>query len=276
MWKSIVFICICLILLYVISMKQPTIAFVFDFDETLGNFIQFSEVCTAIESIYNIQFGPEEYAYLLKIFPHYIRDGIMPVLKSLATYRKKHGCKIVIYTNNQGGRKWVRDVSKAIGDLINEPKLFDKIIYAYKFDMGGGRTLSDSKGEMCRTSHDKRHDDLLACTRYPANTRIVFVDDMIHPHMVNPLVSYIHIGDYRWNYQRDYIVQTCKQNAVIPVGTGHDVFLMRSLIHRKASTPEQLREYKRVGTLLHRFIETYIISVKQNPPLAGGKMTRMT
>ena len=267
---------IALLLFYYVKvsslMAKPLVAFVFDFDETLGNFIQFSELCTALESMYNVEMGPEEYTYLLNIFPRYLREGILPILKILATYRKKAKCKIVIYTNNQGGRRWVHNVSTAIGNLIGEPKLFDKIIYAYKFDMGG----SDTKGETCRTSHDKRHDDFLACTPYSANTRIVFVDDMIHTKMVEPLVSYIHIGEYRWNYDRDYIVHMCKRHAVIPIGTGHDVVLSRSLSNRKTSTTEQHRHHKHVGTLLHRFIETYISVHKENiPPLAGGTMTRL-
>ena len=267
---------IALLLFYFIKVNSlmAPVAFVFDFDETLGNFIQFSELCSALETLYNMRMGSKEYVYLLNIFPRYLREGILPILKMLAAYRKKTNCKIVIYTNNQGGRKWVRDVSTAIGNLINEPKLFDKIIYAYKFDMGG--PLSDTKGETCRTSHDKRHDDFLACTRYSANTQIVFVDDMIHPKMVQPLVSYIHIGEYRWNYDRDYIVHMCKQHSVIPFHTQHSTALSRSLIRRKASTNEQYRHYKDIGTLLHRFIETYINVHKENiPPLAGGMMTRM-
>ena len=276
--RVIIAVLITLLLFYLVKVNSlmAPVAFVFDFDETLGNFIQFSELCTALETMYNMKMGTDEYVYLLNIFPRYLRQGILPILKMLATYRKKAKCKIVIYTNNQGGRKWVRDVSTAIGNLIGEPKLFDKIIYAYKFDMGG--PLSDTKGESCRTSHDKRHDDFLACTRYSANTRIVFVDDMIHTKMVHPLVSYVHIGEYRWNYDRDYIVHMCKQHAVIPIHTEHGATLSRSLIYRKASTNEQQRHYKDVGTLLHRFIETYINVYKENKsvqPLAGGMMTRM-
>ena len=236
----------------------PLTAVAFDFDETIGNFHQFSQLTTTLEAIYNDTMTVEDYAYILKqsMFPHYIRPGMLQLLKSLGK-RKRSGdrCKGLIYTNNQGGRKWVRDIARAIELLIDEPKLFDRIIYAYSF-----RGLEEA-GERCRTSHDKKHSDFLACTRYAKNTHVIFVDDLMHEHMVHPNVSYVHIAEYRWNYERNHIVDTCVRGGLVQANSPDADYLRRQINHANQTSHAKLQYHYDLTHIMSKFIDAHFDSL---------------
>jgi hypothetical protein len=241
-----------------LSNMVPLTAVAFDFDETIGNFHQFSQLTTTLETIYNDTMTVEDYAYVLKesMFPHYIRPGMLQLLKNLGK-RKRRGdrCKVLIYTNNQGGRKWVRDIARAIELLIDEPKLFDRIIYAYSF-----RGLKES-GERCRTSHDKKHSDFLACTRYAKNTHVIFVDDLMHEHMVHPNVSYIHIAEYRWNYERNHILNTCVRGKLVQANTPDATYLREQMNHANQTSHTKLQYHYDLTHILSKFIDAHFDSL---------------
>lgn len=179
---------------------RPITAVVFDFDETLGCFSQFSEVVYMLEDVYGMRLSVEDYVQLLQIFDRYIRPDIGNLLRGL--YKRRNSSrgrmKIVIYTNNMGGRKWVRMVASALEKYFGLPKLFDHIIYAYK--------VQNRVVESRRTSHDKTYSDFLACTSYGRNTKLIFVDDVMHPNLwSHPNVSYVHLADYKWSYTSNEI-----------------------------------------------------------------------
>ena len=46
--------------------------------------------------------------------------------------------------------------------------------------------------ELCRTSHDKKHDDLIRCAKIPRYSNM-FLDDQHHPLMENDNVYYINV-----------------------------------------------------------------------------------
>jgi succinyl-CoA synthetase beta subunit len=50
--------------------------------------------------------------------------------------------------------------------------------------------------EICRTTHNKTHDDFIRCTKVPANAEICFLDDIFHPGMVNENIYYINVKPY--------------------------------------------------------------------------------
>jgi len=183
-----------------VNRTKPITAVVFDFDETLGCFSQFSEVVYMLEDVYEVKLTLGDYVQLLRIFERYIRPGIGELLKGLHKRRStSHGrMKILIYTNNMGGRKWVRMVASALETYFRLPKLFDQIIYAYKVQ----NKIVESK----RTTHEKTYADFLACTSYGKNTKLIFVDDVMHPNLwSHPNVSYVHLADYKWSYTSDEI-----------------------------------------------------------------------
>lgn len=216
-----------------------TCAVVFDFDETLGCFVQFAEVIAALEAVHERSFGPEDYAAVLSssAMPRYVRPGMLSLLKELGQIKRNRAwganrCRVLIYTNNSGGRKWVRNVARALEVLIDEPGLFDRIICAYS-------TPEDGRVEKCRTSHEKKHADALACTRYSQRTRFVFVDDMMHQGMLHPNVSYVHIAPYRWSYSRAQIIHACARNRFIDASREDLTAISEFVTSRPATTPTE-------------------------------------
>lgn len=186
------------------------IVVVFDFDETLGCFQELSDLSQAIANKRRRQLEPYEHAELLYMLPHYLRPGIIEQLAWLYNMKRNEvpSLKVMIYTNNMGGRKWVRDIASALELLVHESthpsspaakrargvRLFDQIIYAYSVD---GVHL-----EKNRTSHEKKYRDFLACTRYEESTKVIFVDDVFHRGMRTPHVKYVHVPAYKWLYGR--------------------------------------------------------------------------
>ena len=59
---------------------------------------------------------------------------------------------------------------------------------------------------MCRTTHDKTHNDLIRCTKIPSNTEICFIDDMFHPKMANDNIYYINLKPYYYDLVFDDMI----------------------------------------------------------------------
>jgi hypothetical protein len=181
------------------------VAVVFDFDETLGCFQELSDLSQAIANNRRRELKPHEYADLLETLPNYMRPGIIKELGRLYHMRRTRMpfLKIMIYTNNMGGRKWVDDVSSALELLVKrevrakgaKDRLFDQIIYAY--------SVNGVHLEKKRSSHEKKYVDFLACTNYRPSTKVIFVDDILHQGMLlTPHVKYLHVPAYKWMYGR--------------------------------------------------------------------------
>jgi hypothetical protein len=66
--------------------------------------------------------------------------------------------------------------------------LIDQLIAAFK--------INGKQVEICRTTHNKTHNDLIRCTKIPANTEICFLDDVFHPGMIDDRIYYINIKPY--------------------------------------------------------------------------------
>jgi hypothetical protein len=93
----------------------------------------------------------------------------------------------MIYTNNTGPKEWARNIINYFEKKINY-KLIDQIIAAFKIN---GKQI-----EMCRTTHDKTHKDLIRCTKIPDNAEICYLDDVYYPEMSHKNVYYINIKPY--------------------------------------------------------------------------------
>ena len=117
-----------------------------------------------------------------------MRPNIINILGYLIDKRKRGTCsKIMIYTNNQGEKKWTQMICKFF-DRKLKTKTFDQIIAAFK--------VNGEKVELCRSSHDKSVSDLINCTKIPENTRICFLDDQFHSLMEHDNVYYINLKPY--------------------------------------------------------------------------------
>jgi hypothetical protein len=166
---------------------------VFDFDETLGYFVQLSIFLDCINKYLKSELKlPEltqdQFNNLLDLYPEFLRPNIIAILNYLK-YKKESKCcnKLMIYTNNQGPKKWASLIISYFETKLKH-KLFDQVISAFKIN---GKQI-----EICRTSHEKSHKDFIRCTKLPNTAEICFLDDNYYPQMSHKNVYYINIKPY--------------------------------------------------------------------------------
>jgi len=150
---------------------------VFDVDETLGAFSEFSQYCHKFTK----KITYSHFKYLLDINPIYLQPNILLVLEYIK-HRKNENCKVVMFTNNQGHPIWIQYIKLYLHEKLKF-ELFDKIVYAKKY-------------EPKRKQESKCIQDFWNCTRYPDNSKILFMDDQKHPYMLCKSVTYIVMPRY--------------------------------------------------------------------------------
>ncbi len=162
---------------------------VFDLDETLGYFTDLGMFLDCLsKTLNNRETTQEEFNQILDFYPEFIRPNIIAILNYLKTKKKSRSCiKVMIYTNNQGPKKWAEQLISYFETKINY-KLFDQIVCAFKIN---GRQI-----EMNRTTHEKTHSDFIKCTKLPKNAHICYLDDVFFPEMVDDNIYYIHLKPY--------------------------------------------------------------------------------
>lgn len=177
-------------------------AVVFDVDETLGYFTHFGVLWSSIND-YRLRLGLSVYGQkmfdsLLDHYPEYMRPNIFNIMLYLKNKKKSNpGCKIIIYTNNQGGKDWVEKIKRYIENKIHY-QLIDEIIGPYKIN----NLIYDKR----RTSRAKTHNDLIQCANIRTNTNICFIDDTEHSRMINKRVLYIKVRPYIYYMETDEII----------------------------------------------------------------------
>ena len=171
--------------------SKPYKVVVFDLDETLGCFIEVSIFWNALEYFYGHNLFNDKFFEVMDTFPEFFRPNIFNMLDFIHRKKLNKVCnKIIIYTNNQGTKGWVKMISDYFDNKLGY-KVFDNIIVAYKVN---GRQI-----EPKRTSHEKSVADLISCTGIPADSEICFVDDLYHHLMDKNNVFYIHIKPYYYS-----------------------------------------------------------------------------
>lgn len=171
--------------------SKPYKVIVFDLDETLGCFIEVSIFWNALEYFYGHNLFNDKFFEVMDTFPEFFRPNIFNMLDFIHRKKLNKVCnKIIIYTNNQGTKGWVKMISDYFDNKLGY-KVFDNIIVAYKVN---GRQI-----EPKRTSHEKSVADLISCTGIPADSEICFVDDLYHHLMDKDNVFYIHIKPYYYS-----------------------------------------------------------------------------
>ena len=163
---------------------------VFDVDETLGYFAQFGAFIDALNSYYSdfsrVVF--DNFNELLDLYPEFIRPNMIEILKYVSEKNREGACKgIIIYTNNQGARIWVANISKYFDYKVGT-QVFDQIIAAFKVN---GKIVEEG-----RTTQNKTYDDLVHVANIPKTSEICFVDDLNHAGMRHPNVLYINVKPY--------------------------------------------------------------------------------
>jgi hypothetical protein len=165
---------------------------VFDLDETLGYFTQYGIFWDSLVNYLKIknksQLTQTEFDDILDLFPECLRPNIINILTYLKSKKKTNCChKMMIYTNNTGPREWARHIISYFEKKINY-KLVDQIIAAFK--------INGKHVEICRTTQNKTHNDLVKCTKIPVDAEICFMDDSFYPEMANDNIYYINVKPY--------------------------------------------------------------------------------
>jgi len=164
---------------------------VFDLDETLGSFNEMGIFWETLEKYYGHTLVEEKLFEVMDLFQEFIRPNIFNILEYIKEKKLSGECdQVMIYTNNQGPKSWVKMISEYFNSKLDFT-IFDKIIAAFK--------VKNKIVEMCRTSHNKSVEDLIRCTKIPADTEICFIDDQRHSLMEQDNVYYINVKPYVYN-----------------------------------------------------------------------------
>jgi hypothetical protein len=202
---------------------------VFDLDETLGYFVELSVFLECInkylKSELNMpQLTQEQFNNLLDLYPEFLRPNIISILNYLKHKKNDLCCnKLMVYTNNQGPKKWANLIISYFETKLKN-KLFDQIISAFKIN---GKQI-----EICRTSHEKSHNDFIRCTKLPKTAEICFLDDNYYPQMSHKNVYYINIKPYVHDLQFDELLNRFNNSKIFD-----------NLIKNKTDFNNKMNEY---------------------------------
>jgi len=189
---------------------------VLDVDETLGYFVELGIFCDALTKIAWNNDATGQYAQfnrLMDLYPEFLRPNILDLLTFLKMKKDSNECcGVMVYTNNNGPRLWVEHIVKYMESKLGA-RLFDQIVAAFKVN---GQVI-----EMGRTTHDKTYDDLLRCTRLPANVEVCFLDDQMHSQMEHEQVYYIHVKPYVHQLNIQTLIDRFMQSSALRATIGH-------------------------------------------------------
>jgi hypothetical protein len=231
---------------------------VFDMDETLGYFVEFSIFWEALLSYikeYNKEYHlkQDDFNKILELYPEFIRPNITTLLNYLKQKKISKECdKIMIYTNNQGPKQWTLYIKEYFENKIDYP-LFDQVILAFK--------VNGKHVELGRTTHDKTFKDLIKCTKLPVDTQICFMDDTYYPDMKHDNVYYIKIKPYTYDLSFDLLIERFSSSNIgkkIMDDDTHFAVFMKHFIQQykyiyEEKSPEELEIDKIVTkkTMIH-------------------------
>jgi len=187
---------------------------VFDVDETLGNFIQFSLFGNALENYFNRPGIIYKYFNdLVDLYPEIIRPNMVRILEYIRKKKNSGVCsKVMIYTNNMGPEKWVAHIRQYFESKLRDsvqltnsgakyenglaiiPPLFDHTIGG--FNPNKKERITRTTGYPERTTSEKTVKELIRCSRLPSEIEICFLDDLQHPKMIDERVYYIKLQPY--------------------------------------------------------------------------------
>ena len=242
---------------------------VFDLDETLGYYVEFGMFWDALQDYIKKQNIPIKvdqnlFNKVLDLYPEFLRPNIINILNYLKKKKSlKHCHKLMIYTNNQGPDEWAQQIQSYFESKLNY-KLFDQIIKAFK--------IRGKQVELCRTSHMKKHEDLIRCTKIPETTEICFLDDVFHPGMVDDRVYYINLKPYTYDLPFETMIDRFIKSGIIDTNTTSTstADLSKSLLQfmkrYRHSYVEKTKEAQNVDKILSKKILQHLQTFFAKPP----------
>lgn len=236
---------------------------VFDLDETLGCFVEVGMFWDALEHTLKTKLTQGQFFEVMDMFPEFIRPNIYKILSFLKKKKRKGDCKhVMIYTNNQGDRRWTEMIA-AYFDMKTKSKFFDQIIAAFKVR---GKIV-----EVCRTSHDKSVDDLLRCVKMPRGTQICFLDDQYHPLMEEDDVYYINIKPFTHSIPFSTMAERYWDNSRLFIDRNTFVTEITSFMQRYSFTvTEKSSSEEHVDTIVGKQILVHLNDFFAQSPQVGN------
>jgi len=191
---------------------------VFDLDETLGYFTQYGIFWDSLVNYLKMknktELSQSDFDNTLDLFPEFLRPNIINILTYLKNKKKTNCChKMMIYTNNTGPRQWAKHIISYFERKLNY-KLVDQIITAF--------IINGKRVEICRSSHNKTHKDLIKCTKIPIDAEICFIDDYFYPEMTHDNIYYINIKPYYYDLKFDYMIKKFMDSEIGKKIIGND------------------------------------------------------
>lgn len=231
---------------------------VFDLDETLGYFTQYGIfwdcLSNYIKTKEDITLSQSEFDKILDLYPEFLRPNILNILTYLKNKKKTNCChKMMIYTNNTGPREWAKYILGYFEKKINY-KLVDQIIAAFKVN---GRRV-----EVCRTTQNKTHKDLIKCTKIPIDTEICFMDDSFYPEMANDKIYYINIKPYYHDIEFNEMINRLinseiGKNLISDIGDFKDSINTHIKLYKYSVMKKDEKEYE-VDNILGKHIISHL------------------
>ena len=232
---------------------------VFDLDETLGYFTELGIFYDCLKKYISnenntIKLSQSEFNDILDLFPEFLRPNIINILTYLKRKKNSNCChKMMIYTNNTGPREWTHHIISYFESKIKY-KLIDQVIAAFKVN---GKQI-----EICRTTHNKTHSDLIRCTKIPHNAEICFLDDTFYSEMANENIYYINIKPYYYDLKFDIMIDRFKNSEcgkkIVKDDTNFDKIMIDEFKKYKYNCLEKnLKEYE-IDDVLGKQIMTHL------------------
>ena len=231
---------------------------VFDLDETLGYFTEYGIFWDSLNKFVQTKnkkkLAQDDFNAILDLFQEFIRPNIINILLYLKNKKQSKCChKMMIYTNNQGPIEWSNYIISYFENKIKF-KLIDQIVAAFK--------VNGKRVEICRTSHNKSHQDFIKCTKIPENAEICFIDDSFYPEMANDNIYYINIKPYYYDLKFEYMLSTFKESdigkKIIADDNDFDEIMLSEIKRYKYRTIEKdLKEYE-IDKILGKQIITHL------------------
>ena len=248
---------------------------VFDLDETLGYFTEFGMFWDSLTHYLKNKNKPpleqSDFDDILDLFPEFLRPNIINILNYLKTKKQSNCChKMMIYTNNNGPREWANHILRYFESKINF-KLIDQIIAAFK--------VNGQQVEICRTTHNKTHNDFIKCTKLPESAEICFLDDTFYPEMTNDNIYYINVKPYYYDLELEYMIKTFKESKIgiklINNDEDFDNIIMKQIKKYKYDCiPKNPKEYeldKIIGKQIINHLQEFFSISKKNKTVKNRK-----
>jgi hypothetical protein len=174
--------------------NSKTYYIIFDLDETIGHFSKYSVFEKYISEAYPIFKERSNKLNLLGTYPELFRPNMINIFKYLVKKKRelKNRLKIILFTNNQGGKSWYSAIIEYIHTYIGYP-LFDNMVGPYM--------IGNNQIEYMRTSHVKNIEDLVrgGIIKDVDKSYILFFDDQNHNDMRHKRVEYFMNSQYHDN-----------------------------------------------------------------------------